>query len=198
MRNSAVAFNFNIYNGEQFIGSNSSRVTLTPAVLMEVADVIRNNGGHRMPLVDLPKICDLMTEEAFMELVNLFPEDENLDNFEIVLQEEMPQELMDTLEENKLIVSKSVDVEYSYNLAGEKKTATANFQCTPETFRAMVQVVNDNATDLWAHLKERFPHAHYEMMDYINEIAFKEGIRDEGNPRNPEVFSFPYQVFQNL
>lgn len=162
------------------------------------AQVMEQNGGHPVELCTLTKLEEqLMDDILVWDVVNNFP-DADIEDLDVYLQEEMPQELIDAAE--KYLTEKLASVALYYNVNGEEVKSQCVMGLKPSIFNAMVEAVEnhaDTSTD-FEFLKTFAPEAYKEIWYLAEEWGYKETTTRYGTPCPVEIREFPTEVYDQV
>lgn len=195
----AVSFSYEIRKNGEIIEHPMIDVEITQNEIQEVASIIENNGGYPVDMCELQSLSERIYEILFVdELTDRFPEEENFDSYEVILDEKAPEELIEKADE--LVKFKDVDQTFYLIVDGEEKSNSFLLQISNNAFRKMKEIAMNPAegkTD-FESLKEREPEVYAEVTGLIFEWAYKRSIHDYGEPKECILKEFPYQVYESI
>ena len=154
MKNYTIPFGYNVFNGEDLIFSDICTMTLRESDIKKVADILQQNGGHPVIMGALSelseKVLDTICDNVFCDK---FPEDVEMDDIFVELDEKMPDELLAVVED--ILRFKSADIRYYYQANGEEKYGNIVMGISVASFKKMVDAVADRRPS-WP-FRLRFP-----------------------------------------
>lgn len=195
------SFNYQLVNNttSEMIHMGTVTLELNDKEIAKVARVIHDNGGFA---VNLPEITWL--DELVGALVvddyqfNYADDDFNWEDVRIVLDDELPQELVDAATEKDDLVS--VDCHFYYMKDGKEKMETVLLGVTRDVFKAMIEVVKLGRTigTDFDNLKDVNPEAYARSGEWALEYAFKWGMTHYECDIHAYLKEFPYQVYESI
>ena len=194
-----ITFSYDVINGSEIIAQETITVSLSEKEIRQVASAMDGNGGHPVEMAALESLTSKIEEDIYVNrLQRLIPDDADLDNVFVKLQEKMPAELVETADQ--YVRLKNVTIAYYLQKDGEEIKREGEFGISPTEFNAMRKAVlsgETRETD-FALLKDLFPEEHRMVADLVEEWAFKESVTQFGRPLPIKLKEFPYQVYVNL
>lgn len=194
-----VSFYYEIRKNGEVIEQPKIDIEVTRNEIQEVASIIERNGGQPVDMCELQNLSDRIYDTLFIdELTDKFPDEENFDDYEIILDKKVPDELIRKADE--LVKFKNVDQTFYLLVNGEEKRNSFSLQIPNNAFRKMKEIAmnpTDGKTD-FESLKEREPEVYAEVTDLIFEWAYKCSIREYDEPKECILKEFPYQVYESI
>ena len=197
--NKTISFAFDVINGNELIAQDTIKYNVSEKELKTVAAVMDANGGHRVDLCTLESLTSALEEEIYVNRIpGIVPEDVDLGLIYVVLQQDMPEELVAAADE--YVRMKDVDIVYYIQKDGIEIKREGGFGISPKEYNAMRKTaLSEEARESDFQLMKRlFPDEYYKVAELVEEYAFKECVRDFGQGFPVVLKEFPYQVFMNL
>lgn len=194
-----IPFSYDVINGSEIIARKAISVSLSEKEIRQVASIMDGNGGHPVEMAALESLTDKIEEEIYAnKLQDILPEDADHNNVIVILQENMPDELVEAADQ--YVRLKDVTIAYYYQKDGEEIKREGEFGISPAEFNAMRKAVLSGETrdTDFALLKDLFPEEYRKATDLVEEWAFKESVTRFGRPIPIKLKEFPYQVYVNL
>ena len=194
-----ITFSYDVIYGSEIIARETITVSLSEKEIRQVASIMDKNGGHPVEMAALESLTEKIEEDIYVnKLQEILPEDADLDNVFVKLQENMPDELIEAADRNVRL--KNVTIAYYLQKDGEEIKREADFGISPVEFNAMRKATlsgETRETD-FALMKDLFPEEYGKVADLVEEWAYKESVTRFGRPLPVNLKEFPYQVYANL
>ena len=194
-----ITFSYDVINGSEIIAQETITVSLSEKEIRQVASAMDSNGGHPIEMAALESLSEKIEENIYVNKIpELLPEDADLDNVFVKLQEKMPDELVEAAD--RYVRMKTVSIAYYLQNDGEEIKKEAGFGISPAEFNAMRKAIQSGETREtdFALLKDLFPEEYRMIADLVEEWAYKECVTQYGKPLPTTLKEFPYQVYVNL
>lgn len=199
--NNIFTFNYQIVNDitSEMIHMGSVALELTNEEVAKVAKAITDNGGFAVAMPDITwldeRVCELAMDEYQRDYAD---EDFDWDDASIILNENLPQELMDaaTEKEDNMIV----DCHFYFIKDNKEQMQTKQLGVSRKVFQAMIDVVKLGKTigTDFDNLKDVNPEAYAHSGEWALEYAFKWGMAHYECDIHAYLKEFPYQVYENV
>lgn len=196
MKNFTIPFGYNVFNGEEYIFSDTCTMALSESDIKKVADILQQNGCHPEIMGDLPDLSDKVLETIFdNNFCDRLPEGVNLEDIFVELDEKMPDELLAVVED--VLQFKSADIRFYYQVNGKEKYGHMMMGISVSSFKKMVDAVAEDHHGLsdFDFLKEFAPEAFEEVNELAQECAYKECYSLYGATCVGEIREFPVEVY---
>ena len=194
-----ISFSYDVINGSEIIAQETITVSLSEKEIRQVASTMDKNGGHPVEMAALEILTEKIEENIYVnKLPELLPEDADLDNVFVKLQEKMPEELVEVADQ--YVRLKNVTIAYYLQKDGEEIKREAAFGISSAEFNAMRKAIlsgETRETD-FALLEDLFPEEFQKVADLVEEWAYKESVTQYRRPLPTTLKEFPYQVLTNL
>ena len=195
------SFNYQLVNDttSEMIHMGTVALELKDNELTQVAEAITNNGGFAVSLPEISWLDERVGALAVDDYQFNFADDNfDWENVRLVLDENLPQELVDAATEKDDLIS--VDCHFYYMKDGKEKMETVLLGVTRDVFKAMIEVVKlcrTIGTD-FDNLKDVNPEAYARSGEWALEYAFKWGMTHYNCDIHAYLKEFPYQVYENV
>ena len=195
------SFNYQIVNDttSEMIHMGSVALELTNEEVAKVAKAIADNGGFAVELPEIKWLDERVCEVAMDDyMCNYAENDFEWDDVRIVLDEELPQELMDaaTEKEDNMIV----DCHFYFMKDNKEQMQTMQLGVSRKVFQTMIDVVKQGKTigTDFDNLKDVNPEAYAHSGEWALEYAFKWGMTHYECDIHAYLKEFPYQVYESV
>ena len=199
--NNTFSFNYQIVNDitSEMIHMGAIALELNDKELVKVTRAITDNGGFAVSLPEITWLDERVGRLAMDDfLCNYAGDDFDWDDARLILDEELPQELVDAATEkyDNLIV----DCHFYFMKDGKEQMQTMQLGVTRDVFQAMIDVVKLGRTigTDFDNLKEVNPEAYAHSGECALEYAFKWGMTHYECDIHAYLKEFPYQVYENV
>lgn len=194
-------FNYQLISevNNEMIHMGTVAMKLTDKEVAMVAQVINDNGGFAVELSEIEWLDERVGDLAIEDYQFNFADDKfNWDDARIVLDDTLPEELVDaaTEKEDNMIV----DSHFYFIKDGNEQMQTMQLGITRKVFQAMIDVVKMGKTigTDFDNLKEVNPEAYARSGEWVLEYAFKWGMSHYGCDIQAYLKEFPYQVYESV
>lgn len=194
-----IYFNYRVFKGDDMVADESVALSLSENEIKKVAAVMQSNGGFPVDMCELENLSDRLIDEIYInELTRLFPDEEDLGDFDVEVDDAMPSDLCEAAEQ--YIQYKDVDQTFYLDVDGREVKQSFGLRVSQHAFHQMVEVVKSGKHDTsdFDTLKEQAPEAYKEMSELIFEWADKYCMSVYGEPKACRLKEFPYQVYESL
>lgn len=194
----SVSFSYEIRKNGEVIEQSMIEMEITQNEIQKVADIMECNSGYPVEMCGLQSLSDRIYDSLYIELSDKFLDEENFEDYEIILDEKVPDELTEKADE--LVKFKDVDQTFYLIVDGEEKSCSFLLQISNNVFRKMREVAmnpTEGKSD-FDSLKEREPEVYAEVAGLIFEWAYKRSIRDYDESKECVLKEFPYQVYESI
>lgn len=194
-----ISFGYEVFNAGQKVAVDTIDVELSVIDLQEVAHVMEAHGGYAVEMCELEKLCTMIYDQFFeSDAFDLFPDEEDFEEYRMELDPVMPQELVEAAE--PWVRFKTVDQPFYLDVDGQQVQQFARLSITAATFGKMLQVARSApyAISDCEVLREQAPEAYNEISAAVLVSACKYCIDRYKAPKPCTLRELAWQVYDNV
>ena len=201
--NKGIEIVYTVYNNIQNETAYTGSITgyFDEESLKEIAEVMKQNGGHPVEMMDLPFFTeDWLWDECCEDFCEKMGEDfdPNWDEYSIEIDEKMPMELVKAAED--FIEHKDVQCNFYYMKDGVEMKGICEVALETKYFWKLVEAAKhpESGKNDFDLLKERDPETWLWTGEWFIEDAFKSSMTKYGYDIKPYLKEFPNKVYEYL
>lgn len=198
-----IEIGYTVFNNAQNETAYTGSITgyFSDEQLKEIAEVMKQNGGHPVEMMDLPFFTeDWLWDECCEDFCEKMGEDytPDWDEYSIEIDEKMPLDLIKAAE--KYIDHKDVDCNFYFMKDGVEEKGIARVALQTGYFWKLVEAAKhpEPGKADFARLKERDPKTWMWTGEWFIEDAFKSNMTKYGYDTKPYLKEFPDKVYEYL
>lgn len=199
--NKTFTFNYSIVYTltNEVLSEESLDVTFTEDDIKELAEIMKQNGGYELPLIDMGSL-DMRLGEAAMEVLPEKNIDEDLDwdHLTVKFEDRLPEDFLEAI--NAYVPEFEVTIDYYYHVGEKEKKVSVDWmmpRCYFDKMKAVALSPLNGMTPI-DNMNKVDPTVVHAVNYYCLEKITPEMVEGINEGEEPYLKDFPWQIYEHL